>query len=113
MGINIQIHSLLELNDIYIDSIKKKEEIYQNVSATSQMLNEIVNQIDHVDDVATNIAALSEEQSASTEEILASTEVLAEASLQFSSDSRKVTTAAVEVAEAAFTLEEHMKRFKI
>ena len=89
------------------------ENIYENVSATSDMLTDIVDQIDHVDDVATNIAALSEEQSASTEEILASTEVLAESSLQFSADSRKVADNAEEVSAAAFTLEEHMKRFKI
>lgn len=89
------------------------ENIYNNVSATSDMLSDIVEQIDNVDDVATNIAALSEEQSASTEEILASTEVLAEASLQFSNDARNVSSNAEEVASAAFTLEEHMKRFKI
>lgn len=89
------------------------ENIYNNVSATSDMLTTIVEQIDNVDDVATNIAALSEEQSASTEEILASTEVLAEASLQFSNDARNVSSNAEEVASAAFTLEEHMKRFKI
>lgn len=89
------------------------ENIYQNVSSTSDMLTEIVEQIDHVDDVATNIAALSEEQSASTEEILASTEVLAEGSLQFSGDAQEVAADAEKVAAAAFTLEEHMKRFKI
>lgn len=89
------------------------EKIYNNVSETNDVLSDIVAQIAHVDDVATNIAALSEEQSASTEEILASTEVLAEASLQFSADSKKVAENADGVSAASFTLTEHMRKFKI
>ena len=89
------------------------ERIYKNVTDADALLTEIVNQIAHVDDVATNIAALSEEQSASTEEILASTEVLANASLQFSEDSRQVAKSADDVAEASFALAEHMRKFKI
>ncbi len=105
----------------YIESNSEKitaacdtfENIYNNVSDTNDVLSEIVDQIAHVDDVATNIAALSEEQSASTEEILASTEVLAESSLQFSADSKKVSENADAVSSASFTLTEHMKKFKI
>lgn len=89
------------------------EKIYNNVSETSEVLSDIVSQIAHVDDVATNIAALSEEQSASTEEILASTEVLAESSLQFSADSKQVADNTDSVSSAAFTLTEHMRKFKI
>jgi len=89
------------------------EKIYENVSETNDVLTDIVSQIGHVDDVATNIAALSEEQSASTQEILASTEVLAESSLQFSTDSKKVAENADDVSAAAFTLTEHMRKFKI
>lgn len=89
------------------------ERIYENVTDTDNMLTEIVERIAHVDDVATNIAALSEEQSASTEEILASTEVLADASLQLSQDSHIVAKSADEVSEASFSLAEHMRKFKI
>lgn len=89
------------------------ESIYKNVNDTDQVLTMIVEQIANVDDVATNIAALSEEQSANTEEILASTEVLAESALQFSSDSKEVAQGADHVSDAAFALAEHMRRFKI
>ena len=87
--------------------------IYQDVSSTSEVFNDIVKQIHQVDTVATNIAALSEEQSASTEEILSSTNVLADTSLHISSDSKIVADSAETVAKASFTLAEHMKRFKI
>lgn len=89
------------------------ERIYKNITEADTLLADIVSQIAHVDDVATNIAALSQEQSASTEEILASTEVLAESSLRFSSDSRQVAKNADEVADASFALAEHMRKFKI
>ncbi len=89
------------------------DHIYQDVSSTSDVLQDIVVQIHQVDDVATNIAALSEEQSASTEEILASNQVLAEGSLQVSDDSKQMEEIAETVSAAAFTLAEHMRRFKI
>lgn len=87
--------------------------IYQDVSETGGVLKHIVEQIHHVDDVAANIAALSQEQSASAEEILASTRVLAETSLQISSESKTMAKSTETVSEASFTLAEHMRRFKI
>lgn len=95
------------------DSCQIFENIYANVSDTNRMLGDIVEQIGQVDDVATNIAALSEEQSASTEELLASTEVLAENSLKFSDDASHVSKDADAVSDAAFSLAEHMRRFKV
>lgn len=89
------------------------EEIYQNINETDTMLGEIAAQIANVDDVAANIAALSEEQSANTEEILASTELLADSALQFSADSKEVAQGADHVSDAAFALAEHMRKFKI
>ncbi len=87
--------------------------IYQDVSETGGVLKHIVEQIHHVDDVAANIAALSQEQSASAEEILASTHVLAETSLQISNESKTMAKSTETVSEASFTLAEHMRRFKI
>ena len=89
------------------------ENIYGNVAEADKVLSKIVTEIANVDDVATNIAALSQEQSASTEEILASTELLAESSLQFSSDSKEMARGADHVSDAAFALAEHMRKFKI
>lgn len=122
--INVEVNGMIEQTGqsvSYIEENSKKvtascqvfENIYRDVSDTSRMLTEIVNEIKQVDDVATNIAALSEEQSASAAEIQASTETLSGTSLQFSTDSRKVSESADEVSAAAFTLTEHMRRFKI
>ncbi len=103
----------IEENSVQIAaSCEMFETIYQDISATGDMLSDIVEQLQQVDDVATNIAALSEEQSASTEEILASTHVLSENSLQVAEDSKQVAQSAESVSDAAFTLGEHMRRFK-
>lgn len=122
--VNAQVSSMVEQTSqsvAYIEDNSLKitsacgifEDIYRDVNETNEMLNTIVDQIGQVDDIATNIAALSEEQSASTEEILASTEVLAETSLQFTNDSNQVASNAETASDAAFTLAEHMRKFKI
>ncbi|MBR1478712.1 MAG: hypothetical protein IJ608_12270 [Lachnospiraceae bacterium] len=95
------------------ESSKVFEKIYNDVSEANEMVGGIVDQINQVENVATNIAALSEEQSANTAEILASTEDLTDNTVQFSNDSQTVASSADEVSSAAFTLAEHMRRFKV
>jgi len=122
--VNVEVDQMIMQTNQSVDYIESNsdkitsacevfEKIYDNISETNDVITDIVSQIGHVDDVATNIAALSEEQSASTQEILASTEVLAESSLQFSTDSKKVAENTDAVSAAAFTLTEHMRKFKI
>ncbi|MCM1119407.1 MAG: methyl-accepting chemotaxis protein [bacterium] len=122
--VNSQVSYMVQQTGQSVTSIKNNsgkitasceifERIYQKVGDTDNVLTEIVERIAHVDDVATNIAALTQEQSASTEEILASTEVLAQASLQLSQDSHMVASSADDVSSAAFSLAEHMRKFRI
>lgn len=122
--VNSQVSYMVQQTEESVTHIKENSEkitvscgiferIYENVTETDNMISEIVAEIAHVDDVATNIAALSEEQSASTEEILASTENLTEASRQLSEDSHVVASSADDVSGAAVSLSEHMKKFKI
>ena len=122
--VNSQVSYMVQQTEESVTHIKENSEkitvscgiferIYENVTETDNMISEIVTEIAHVDDVATNIAALSEEQSASTEEILASTENLTEASRQLSEDSHVVASSADDVSAAAVALSEHMKKFKI
>ncbi|MDE6926843.1 MAG: methyl-accepting chemotaxis protein [Acetatifactor sp.] len=124
MQVNTQVSYMIDQTEQSVAHIKANsgkitascdifENIYRNVTETDRMLSEIVAEIANVDDVATNIAALSQEQSASTEEILASTELLAESSLQFSTDSKEMARGADSVSDAAFALAEHMRKFKI
>lgn len=122
--VTVQVHDMVNRTDesvAFIEDNASKvtasceifDHIYQNVSSTGEVLEHMVSQIRQVDDVSTNIAALSEEQSASTEEILAFTQTLADISLHISEDSKEVEASADTVSQASFTLAEHMRRFKI
>lgn len=46
-------------------------DIYQTIGETSELLQEMITNVNKVDEVATSVAAITEEQSASAEEILA------------------------------------------
>lgn len=75
--------------------------------------DEMLTKIHSVTDVAVNLADLSEEQSASAEEVLASTTLLTEASLRLSKEGVRVSECADIVSASAFTLAEHMRKFKL
>ena len=89
------------------------ENIYGNVAEADKVLSKIVAEIANEDDEATKIDSHYQQQTASTVEIIASTELLAESSLQFSSDSKEMARGADHVSDAAFALAEHMRKFKI
>ena len=48
--------------------------IFNNIKATNQLMANVVEKIGHVDEVATNVAAICEEQPASSDEIMATSE---------------------------------------
>ena len=87
--------------------------IYEDISKTSDLIASMMEQIQQVDDVATNMAVISEEQSASAEEILATIDVLASNSEQVAGESKQVEECAVVVADSSSTLKENMEKFQI
>ena len=70
-------------------------------------------QLLQVDQVATSVAAITEEQSAGAEEILATSEGLSEHANQVTSNSQLVGKDALELAVTAENLEKQIKIFKI
>lgn len=104
---------------------ERAEEVFLDVSATvpeelsvplgelGAAFDEMLTKIHSVTDVAVSLADLSEEQSASAEEVLASTTLLAEASLRLSKEGTRVSECADIVSASAFTLAEHMRKFKL
>ena len=87
--------------------------IYEDITATSEIMNSMMKQIEQVNDVASNMAAISEEQSASAEEISATIETLTTNADGVAEESHQVEACAKVVAESAETLAEHMKKFKV
>lgn len=121
--INVQVQDMTAKTEQSVQSIRSNadniesacgifEEIYEEVNQASGIINAMMGQMQHVDDVASNMAAISEEQSASAEEILATVEVLSDSSIQVTEDSKSVEECADSVANAAFMMAEHMRKFK-
>ena len=82
------------------------ENIYANIEETSELIEHMIDKINQVDEVATNVAAISQEQAASTEEILATSETMlqqakgiAENSKQVANESKSLTLSSEELAQ--------------
>ena len=88
-------------------------DIYQTIGETSELLQEMITNVNKVDEVATSVAAITEEQSASAEEILATSEGLAQEALSVTDNSENVAQAAQNVATQAEKLANEMHYFKI
>ena len=87
--------------------------IVEDINKTSYGLKEIMEKIQNVDSIATNMAAISEEQSASAQEILATIEMLTTNSTKITEESKGVEESADVVADSANTLVENMRFFKV
>lgn len=89
------------------------DSIFADIHSTSDMIDEMMVKVGEVDEVATNVAAISEEQAASTEEIHATSEDMAEQAKNIAESSKNVLTGAQELSQEANQLTEHLKKFKI
>lgn len=89
------------------------EVIYSTVDETNHMVQDMIEKVKHVDSVATSVAAITEEQSAGTEEILATSEGLSEQALRVTTESGTLGKEAVNLALAAEKLKKQLEIFKI
>ena len=104
--------SLIQENSTVVNTACQTfNSIYNDITETSEIVTSMIGEIAQVNDVASNMAAISEEQSASAEEISATIDVLATNADQVTSESRQVEECAEVVSGSAATLMEHMKKF--
>ncbi|BCJ93327.1 methyl-accepting chemotaxis protein [Anaerocolumna cellulosilytica] len=89
------------------------ETIYNAVDNTRHLVIEMIDRIKEVDNVATSVAAITQEQSAGAEEIVATTEELLEHAKQVIENSEMVGRDALELAVTAENLEKEMKFFRL
>ena len=122
--VNGQVNSTIEKSSQSAESIKESAQlvdgasktfakIYDHVGDTSRILNAILEKIMAVDEVANSVAAITQEQSAGTEEILATIQELSEQSSHIADESKVIEENAGEVQRAAEGLEEDLAKFKI
>ncbi len=95
------------------DTIKTFDSIFGHIDKMSVLVNDMIKKVEQVDDVATNVAAISEEQAASSEEILATSESMVRQVDSITQNSESVSEGAKELTASAEELYEQVARFKI
>ncbi|MBP5598981.1 MAG: methyl-accepting chemotaxis protein [Lachnospiraceae bacterium] len=87
--------------------------IYENIETSNEKLDLMIKDVQKVDDVATNVAAISEEQAASTDEILETSRQMVEQAKGITRSSQDVADNSHELAKTSETLTSYVQQFKI
>ena len=88
-------------------------EIFSNLDETSVTVKNMITKVGNVDGIATSVAAISEEQSASTQEVTATIDNLAVSATEVAQESQGVDDSANTVSTSAVRIEEFVSTFKI
>lgn len=106
----VNIHSSGELVG---DALKTFDVIFDNIDKVNALVRQMIDKVEKVDDVAGNVAAISQEQAASSEEILATSDTLLEQAKNITGNSETVANEAKELTVSAEELTNQVKIFKI
>lgn len=107
------VESINRSSDLVGDTLKTFDSIFGNIDQVSTLVHEMIRKVEKVDDVATNVAAISEEQAASSEEILATSEAMVRQVDNITNSSQRVSEGAKELTASAEELYEQVARFRI
>lgn len=87
--------------------------IYDNITETDVLINQVMDKIMKVDSVASNVAAISEEQAASATLISETSEHMVDAANNILDNSSLVAKSSGQLADNAVVLDQNVKVFKI
>ncbi len=89
------------------------DEIYDNIAQSNEKIDLMIQDVQKVDDVASNVAAISEEQAASTQEILQTSKHMVEQANNITRNSQDVADNSHELANTSDTLTSYVQKFRI
>ena len=87
--------------------------IYEDLNSAAAVMQDMIGMMGEVNDIASSVAAISEEQSASSEEITATIYTLAESANQIATESQGVENVANSVSDSALAINDELSKFKI
>ncbi len=105
--------SIKENSELIQVAVGTFDQIYTNIQESNGLIEAMIEDIQKVDDVATNVAAISEEQAASADEILATSENMVEMANNITKSSQDVADNSHELASTSQTLTSYVQKFKI
>ena len=88
-------------------------EIFSSLDEAGKMVSDMIRRLDKVNEIAMSVAAISEEQSASTEEVSATVTTAADSAQSVANESRGVDESATTVADSAARIEGFVNTFRI
>ena len=88
-------------------------EIFSSLDVAESTVSGMIRQLDKLNEIAMSVAAISEEQSASTEEVSATVTTAADSAQSVANESRGVDESATTVADSAARIEGFVSTFKI
>ncbi len=104
----------IDQNSVLIEkAVSTFDSIYENIQTSNDLIREMITDVEKVDDVATNVAAIAEEQAASADEILATSQNMVEQADNITKSSQDVANNAHELAGTSDTLTSYVQQFKI
>ena len=89
------------------------EEIFRSLDETSAIVSDMISKVGNVDEIATSMAAISEEQSASTQEVTATATNLTTSAELVAENSRGVDSSASAVSTSSEKIENLISSFKV
>ena len=110
---NASAQSIQENSELINVAVGTFDKIYSNIQESNVLIEAMIEDVGKVDDVATNVAAISEEQAASADEILATSENMVDMANNITKSSQDVADNSHELAGTSQTLTDHVQKFKI
>ena len=110
---NASARSIQENSELIATAMQTFDQIFQNIQSTSDVIDEMIIGVSKVDDVAANVAAISEQQAASADEILETSRSMVEQAQSITASSQDVADNSHELAETSQTLTGYVQQFKI
>ena len=105
-----KIEANSELINTAVDTF---DQIYQNIEKSNELIDLMIQDVQKVDDVASNVAAISQEQAASTDEILETSHKMVEQANSITQNSQDVADNSHKLANTSETLTSYVQQFKI
>lgn len=107
------VESINRSSNLVGNALETFDVIFDNINEVNGLVNSMIEKVQKVDDVASNVAAISQEQAASSQEILATSENMVQQTDNITKDSQGVSDGAKELLQSAEVLYENVAVFKI
>lgn len=107
------VNNINNSGELVEDALKTFDAIFDNIDMVGSLVQQMIEKVEKVDDVATNVAAISEEQAASSQEILATSDTMVEQANNITGNSETVADDAKELTASARELAKQVEIFKI